>query len=119
MPHTTLAHIARHPSDATMRRWPGTGKTNDDPLKNLRVDVHDPYILVALTCWLATDAYGPEDLMCIFFPEWGQSQPRCDNWPGGMHRIRPLLAAASLRPAPIGLVDTAAFPSHANAKMRL
>ena len=41
---------------------------------NLRVDVHDPYILVALrgTCfrakyrrqdapWLATDEYGPED----------------------------------------------------------
>ena len=56
------------------RRWPGTGDTNDDPLENLRVDVHDPYILVALrgTCfrakyrrqdapWLATDEYGPED----------------------------------------------------------
>ena len=53
------------------RRWPGPGETNDDPLENLRVDVHEPYILVALrgTCfrakyrkqdapWLATDEYG-------------------------------------------------------------
>jgi hypothetical protein len=146
MPHTTLAYIARHPADRhhhhdhkqtpkhmpPSRRWPGTGETNDDPLENLRVDVHDPYILVALrgTCfrakyrrqdapWLATDEYGPEDLMCIFFPERRQSQPRYDNWPACMRRVRPPLAAASLRPAPIGLVDTAAFPSHANAKMRL
>lgn len=83
---------------------------------NLRVDVHDPYILVALrgTCfrakyrrqdapWLATDEYGPEDLMCIFFPEWRQSQPRYDNWPACMHGVMPPLAAASLRPAPAGL----------------
>ena len=89
MPHTTLAYIARRPADRhhhhesqtnaqtrapLSRRWPGTGETNDDPLENLRVDVHDPYILVALrgTCfrakyrrqdapWLATDEYGPED----------------------------------------------------------
>jgi hypothetical protein len=89
MPHTTPAYIARHPADRhhhhesqtnaqtrapLSRRWPGTGETNDDPLENLRVDVHDPYILVSLrgTCfrakyrrqdapWLATDEYGPED----------------------------------------------------------
>ena len=28
-------------------------------------------------------------------------------------------ATASLRPAPIGLVDRATFPSHADAKLRL
>jgi hypothetical protein len=86
MPHTTLAYIApltattlmnhkpNAQTHAPSRRWPGTGETNDDPLENLRVDVHDPYILVALrgTCfrskyrrqdapWLATDEYGPED----------------------------------------------------------
>ena len=68
MPYTTLAYIARHPTDRrTMkhkqtpkhvppsRRWAGPEETNDDPLENLRVDVHDPYILVALlgTCFRA------------------------------------------------------------------
>ena len=88
MPHTKLAYIARHPADPhhhesqtnvqtrapLSRRWPGTGETVLTMIRS--IDVHDPYILVALrgTCfrakyrrqdapWLATDEYGPEDLM--------------------------------------------------------
>ena len=110
MPHTTPAYIARHPADrrhhhesqtdAQTRapRWPGPGKTNDDPLENLRVDVHDPYILVALrgTClrakfrkqdapWLAMDEYEEDSEASITFKEF-----RTLAWQAANERARDL-----------------------------
>jgi hypothetical protein len=113
MPHTTLAYIARHPADRhhhhesqtnaqtrapLSRRWPGTGETNDDPLENLRVDVHDPYILVALrgTClrakfrkqdapWLAMDEYEEDSEASITFKEF-----RTLAWQAANERARDL-----------------------------
>lgn len=113
MPHTTPAYIARRPADAhhhhesqtnaqtrapLSRRWPGTGETNDDPLENLRVDVHDPYILVALrgTClrakfrkqdapWLAMDEYEEDSEASITFKEF-----RTLAWQAANERARDL-----------------------------
>ena len=80
------------------RRWRGTWETNDDPLENLRVDVHDPYILVALrgTClrakfrkqdapWLAMDEYEEDSEASITFKEF-----RTLAWQAANERARDL-----------------------------
>ena len=112
------------------RRWRGTGETNDDPLENLRVDVHDPYILVTLrgTCfrakyrrqdapWLATDEYGPEDPEATITSNefrtlaWAAAneQARQLGWIRSFDELHNLLPPVRLACAPMHVYTTPKF----------